>query len=77
MLIGQYGSSNYNIYRMYYITEDLEIGCYTEIGEINISDRNMSPVLEAGDGVVTYSYYDNSVGGMITEQIDIGALEVE
>ena len=77
VLIGQYGGSNYNIYRMYYITEELEIGCYTEIGELNISDRNMSPVLEVGDGVVTYAVYDNSTGGTITKGIDIRMLEVE
>lgn len=77
VLIGQYGSSNSNIYRMYYITEDLEIGCYTEIGELNISDRDMSPVLESGEGVVTYAVYDNSTGGTITKEIDIRMLEVE
>ena len=77
MLIGQYGNSNNNIYRMYYITEELEIGCYTEIGELNISSRKMSPVLESGEGVVTYAVYDNSTGGTITKEIDIRMLEVE
>ena len=77
-LIGQYGSSNFNIYRMYYITKDFKIGYYDKIGEINISNKSYSPELKINNEEnIEYSYYDNSVGDMIKKTIDIKLLKTE
>ncbi|QNU67677.1 hypothetical protein EHE19_004180 [Ruminiclostridium herbifermentans] len=74
-LLGQYGSSNLNIYKMYYITKDFKIGYYDKIGEINISNESYSPELKINnEGNIEYSYYDNSVGDTIKKSIDINLL---
>ena len=76
LLIGQYGCSNYNFYRMYYITPEQEIGCYDKIGELMISSLEMSPVLEGSNTEVRYSYYNNSVGEMVIGKIPYEDLTV-
>lgn len=74
-LIGQYGSSNFNIYRMYYITKDFKIGYYDKIGEFNISNKSYSPELKINnEGNIEYSYYDNSVGDTTKKTININLL---
>lgn len=75
VLIGQYGTTNFNVYHMYYITPDLEIGYFSEIGELMISSKELSPILEVKDGMVAYSVYDNSVGGYVIQKIDMQDLE--
>ena len=65
-LIGQYGCSNYNFYRIYYITPELEIGYYEEIGELMITSKEMSPVLERNEDGTLYSYYNNAGGNTVT-----------
>ncbi|MCD8326899.1 MAG: hypothetical protein LUC90_09555 [Lachnospiraceae bacterium] len=76
VLIGQYGASNFNLYRMYYIDADLQIGCYSEIGELTISSQEMSPALEVSGDKIVYSFYDNARGEMVTGEIDITALDL-
>ncbi len=75
VLIGQYGTVNYNRYHMYQIGGDLRISYYSEIGEILISSREMSPELEVKGDVIRYSYYDNSKGKEVIKEIDVKALE--
>ncbi|GKX31591.1 hypothetical protein SH1V18_40710 [Vallitalea longa] len=70
-LVGQYGSSNFNIYNMYYITSDFKIGYYDEVGEINITNKEYSPVLDLDEnGNIIYDYYDNNKGEKIIKTID-------
>ncbi len=77
-LLGQYGSSNLNIYRMYYITKDFKIGYYDKIGEFNISNESYSTELKINnEGNIEYSYYDNSVGDKIKKTIDINLLVIK
>lgn len=77
-LIGQYGSSNIKIYRMYYITKDFKIGYYDNIGEINISNESLSPELKVNsNGKLEYSFYDNSKGDTIQKTIDINLLDIK
>lgn len=75
LLIGQYGTTNSNIYHMYYITRDLEIGYFSEIGEIIIDSKELSPILEIKEGMVEYSVYDNSIGCNVIKKIDMKDLE--
>lgn len=77
LLIGQYASQNVNVYHMYYITKDLEIGHYEEIGEIFISSQDMSPALEVDGEVLKYSIYDNSTGSIITKEIKLTMLTLD
>ena len=74
VLIGQYAANNYNIYRMYYIDKDLQIGYYSEIGAIEMSSQDLSPQLEVTDGKVIYPVYDNVQGSMITNEMDIAII---
>ncbi len=74
VLIGQYASQNGNVYHIYYITKDLKIGHYEDIGEIFISSQDMSPELEVADGAVRYSVYDNSVGKLVEKEIKLESL---
>ncbi len=77
-LIGQYGSSNFNIYRMYYITKNFKIGYYDKIGEINISNKSYSPEVKVNNiGDIEYSYYDNSIGDTIEKTIDKNLLKTK
>lgn len=77
LLIGQYGSNNYNIYKMYYIKDDLEIGYYAEIGELEISSKELSPRLEVRDGNIIYSVYNISNGVMVDKEISLSRLEIK
>jgi hypothetical protein len=63
-LIGQYGSSNLNEYRLYRITADKKIELVEEAGIINISGKEKYSCLFdiSKDGQVSYDYYDNSKG---------------
>ncbi len=77
-LIGQYASSNFNIYKMYYITKDFKIGYYNNIGEISVSSKSYSPELEEDDkGNLVYAFYDNSSGKTITKTIDLKMLNIK
>ena len=76
VLIGQYGGNNYNIYQMYYITEALEIGHYAELGELEITSREMSPRLEVHGGNIIYSLYDNSKGKWVDNKIDMQNIKI-
>ncbi|MCD7805784.1 MAG: hypothetical protein LUH19_00395 [Lachnospiraceae bacterium] len=69
VLIGQYGTSNFNLYKMYYIDENLQIGYYTEIGELTISSQEMSPALEVSGDKIVYSFYDNAKGASCIIQV--------
>lgn len=73
-LIGQHGSTNFNIYRMYYIDENINIGFYNQIGEITISDESMSPLLNED---CTYLFYDNRIGDFIENKVDFNLLDIE
>ncbi|MCD8131765.1 MAG: hypothetical protein LUE16_10930 [Lachnospiraceae bacterium] len=77
VLIGQYGASNFNLYRMYYIDADLQIGYYSKIGELTISSQEMSPCLEVSGNSAVYSVYDNAKGEWVTGEIDITALALQ
>ncbi|MCD7738903.1 MAG: hypothetical protein LUH58_07690 [Lachnospiraceae bacterium] len=77
VLIGQYGASNFNLYKMYYIDADLQIGYYSQIGELTISSQDLSPALEVSGDKVVYSVYDNARGEMVTGEIDITALYLQ
>ncbi len=76
VLIGQYAGSNYNLYKMYYIDEDMQIGCYSQIGDLLISSQEMSPALEVVEDKITYSFYDNISGETVTREIDLSALNL-
>ncbi|MCD7751118.1 MAG: hypothetical protein LUI10_05190 [Lachnospiraceae bacterium] len=76
VLIGQYAGSNYNLYKMYYIDEDGQIGYYSEIGDLAISSQDLSPCLEVSGGSAVYSVYDNSTGSWVTGEIDLEALDI-
>ena len=76
ILIGQYGSQNYNTYNMYYITEASTIGYYSEIGTLSISSEDMSPQLEVKNGSIQYPLYDNSSNTMNMRNIGLDALLV-
>jgi hypothetical protein len=73
-LIGQYGSANFNVYRMYYIDENLNIGYYNQLGEILMSDESMSPLLNED---CIYKYYDNRTGDFIEKKIDFNLLDIK
>ena len=77
VLIGQYAGSNYNLYKMYYIDADMQIGWYSEIGDLLISSQEMSPVLEVVEDKITYSFYNNASGETVTREIDLSALELD
>lgn len=76
VLIGQYACANYNLYRMYYIDKDMQLGYYSEIGALEISSQEMSPQLKAADGKITYPVYDNAKGGIVSKELELSALEI-
>lgn len=76
VLIGQYAASNYNLYRMYYVDQEMQIGYYSDIGIIAISSQDMSPQLEVTDGKIIYSLYDNAQGIMVKKEMDLKALKI-
>lgn len=74
-LIGQYGTSNWNVYHMYEVADDLRISRCEEVGELCISGLPLSPVLEqTEDGVLRYRYYDNSIGEYVIRELYMGPL---
>ena len=76
VLIGQYAASNYNLYRMYYVDNEMQIGYYSDIGVMEISSQDMSPQLEVSDGKITYSLYDNAQGSMVKKEMDLKVLDI-
>ncbi len=77
LLLGQHGGSNYNIYHMYYITKDFEIGYVSEIGELVISSKEVSPVLEVKNNMLIYQVYDMNSGSFITKEIALSNSQAE
>ncbi len=76
VLIGQYGASSFNLYRMYYIDADLQIGYYSEIGELAISSQDLSPALTVSGDKIVYDVYDNAKGEWVAGEIDITELDI-
>ena len=59
---------------MYYITKELQIGCYDNIGEIIMSESKCSPVLGLSEGGLQYAAYDNSIGEWVQHTIALELL---
>lgn len=76
VLIGQYAAGNYNLYRMYYVDKEKQIGYYSDIGAIAISSQDMSPQLEVKGGKIIYSLYDNAQGIMAKKEMDMKVLDI-
>lgn len=76
VLIGQRSGSNFNSYYMYYITSDMEIGFYEEIGELLISSESFSPILDLDGNILRFSYYDNMSGETVVKEMDINTLGI-
>lgn len=74
LLIGQRISDNQGSYYMYYITKELQIGYYDNIGEIIMSSSKKSPVLKVSEGCLQYASYNNSTGEWIQHTIDLNLL---
>ena len=77
LLIGQRISDNQNSCYMYYITKELQIGCYDNIGEIIMSESKSSPVLSLSEGSLQYAAYNNSIGEWVQHTIDLALLTQE
>ena len=76
ILIGQYGCQNWNLFRMYTVTNDLRLRLKEKIPILTVSVQDFSTVLETEGNKIKYSYYDNAQvfkenGGWVNKEIEM------